>query len=72
MRLGVAMAEIRVTTEVEICDELGKPMLRVMQVATANPGGNPRFFADYTRSAIQTTEHGIADMLVAKWGDTDA
>lgn len=66
------MADIRVTTTVEIVDELGKPMASVTRTAAARPGGNPQFFATYTRGAIQQTEHSIAAMLIAEFGDKPA
>lgn len=64
------MTDIRVTTTVEITDNLGRRITSVTQTASAKPGDNGRYFATYARGAIQATEHAIANMLIAEYGDT--
>lgn len=64
------MTEIRVTTTVEIRDSQGQRILTVAKTETANPGDNPRYFATETHKAIRATEHALAKMITAEYGDT--
>lgn len=63
------MTEIRVTTTAEIVDSRGRHLATVINTATARPGDNPRYFATFTRGAIQSTEHQINAALIAQFGD---
>jgi hypothetical protein len=61
---------IRVTTTVDIIDNLGQPVTSLCQSTTALPGDNSRFWSTYTRGACQQVEHAIANMLIAQYGDS--
>lgn len=65
------MAEIIVTTKVEIKDELGREILSITRRSDKIPaaGGNSRFFSTYTRGACQENELAISEMLINQFGD---
>ena len=63
------MADIKVTTTVSITDTLGRTLVSVTKTEDKFVTDNARFWATYTRGAIQSTEHGIANMLISEYGD---
>jgi hypothetical protein len=64
------MTEIRVTTSVEIMDNMGKHVASLSRsAATTAAGDNPRFWATYTRGVCQGLEQSLANMLIADYGD---
>lgn len=63
------MTHIEVTTTVAITDSIGRHIVTVTNTARADDAPNPRYFATFTRGAIQSTEHHIAAALIAQFGE---
>jgi hypothetical protein len=63
------MSDIEVTTTVTIKDAIGREIVSLTKGEVQYVTDNPRFWATYTRGAIQHTEHAIAGMLISQFGD---